>query len=259
MSPSRTFKLTDGKPMRGDDVKEWQKDVKAGFKKMDIDCPIKIDGIYGQSSRGFSASFCEAMGLVTATAMKNGVTPELRVKLRNRKLSTAELNRKNSKARKDYRAKLRARWKKSHTDLVHAPISKIVTDDWGFVPGVHDGIDVTSDRVGAAAFAMVRAKVIDVRAGNWARPPATSIGDGIVQLEVLDNNGPFKKGQHIGYGHVEHARVKVGQIVQPGEVIALVGSAVTPHIHLMVNDGKTTKGIGNINPRKHLDYAIKHG
>ncbi len=84
-------------------------------------------------------------------------------------------------------------------------------------------------------------------------------GDGIVQLEVLESVGPFKKGMHIGYGHCEHARVRVGQVVQAGETIALAGLAVAWHIHLMMNNGSTTKGIGNIDPRKCLDYAVKNG
>lgn len=255
----RTFKIPPGKPlMKGKDIKEFQKDVRKAFRDMKIYCPIVIDGTFGQQTRGFVAALCEAQGLLTKTAMKNGVTPELRVKLRNgdEKLTAAEKKRKYSAKRVEYRRKLRDRWLIRN---VSPPISRIVTDDWGYHPGVHDGIDVTSDREGAACFAMVKSKVIDVRANGWARPPATERGNGIVQLEVLESIGPFKKGQHIGYGHVEHARVKVGQVVSAGTTIALVGMAVTPHIHLMVNDGKTNKGVGTIDPRKHLDYAVKNG
>ena len=109
---------------------------------------------------------------------------------------------------------------------------------------------------------MVKSKVIDVRAsGWWGKAPSGQVskGDGIVQLEVLESVGPFKKGQHIGYGHCEHARVRVGQVVQAGETIALAGLAVAWHIHLMVNDGGTKKGIGTRDPRPHLDYSVKHG
>lgn len=261
----RTFKLPSNpkteKIMKGDDVKEWQKDVKASFKKMGIDCPIAIDGTYGQQTRAFSAALCKAHGLAS-NAMVKGVTPELRVKLRNLKLTNAEKKAKNSKARKDYRAKLRKQWKVSK---VHAPVSKIVTDDWGYHPGVHDGVDVQSIR-GAAAFAMVKSKIIDVRTGDWwGNNPSgnVSLGDGIVQMEVLETVGPFKKGMHIGFGHLEqpkdHPVVKVGQIVEAGHIVGIVGLAVTPHIHLMVNSGNTSQGRGTQDPRPLLNYAVKNG
>lgn len=255
----RTFKITDGKPMRGDDVRDWQKRVKSLFKAMRINCPISIDGVYGQQTRSFTAALCRASGLSAGHAMKNGVTPELRTKLRNNDLTEAQKKTRNSKTRKEYRQKLRKRWAPKK---VHAPVNRIVTDDWGYHPGVHDGIDVQSIE-GAAVFAMVKSKVIDVRAGGWwGKSPSGDVskGDGIVQLEVLESVGPFKKGMHIGYGHCEHARVRVGQTVKAGEVICLVGLAVTPHIHLMANRGEVGKqGRGTFDPRTLLNYAIKNG
>lgn len=257
----RTFKLVDGKPMKGDDVRQWQEDVKKLFKKMGIDCPIVIDGIYAQASRGFTASLCEALGLISKTAMKDGVTPELRIKLRNKNLNKAEKTRFESKARKEYRAGLRERWK---VTKVHSPVEKIIADSWGFHPGRHDGVDVIADE-GVAAYAMVKGRVIDARPHGWwglgapANKTLRERGDGIVQIEVLETVGPFKKGDHIGYGHCVHPRVKVGDIVQPGDVLALVGFANAGHIHLMVNDGSTTKGVGNKDPLPLINYALKHG
>lgn len=248
-------------PMKGSDVKEWQKDVKALFKKLKIDCPIVIDGTYGPATRSFTAALCYAYGLTAKTAMRNGVTPELRIKLRNNSLkefTVAEKKALTSKARNDYRAALRKRWRISK---VHAPVNRIIADSWGYHPGVHDGLDVISIE-GAAAFAMVKSKIIDVRtSGWWGKAPSGDVakGDGIVQMEVLETVGPFKKGMHIGYGHCEHARVKVGQVVQAGEVVALVGFAVAAHIHLMVNNGSTTRGIGTQDPRPLLNYAVKNG
>lgn len=257
MSDSRTFKVDD-KLMTGRDIKTWQEDVKKIFKKMKIDCPISPDGVYGVATRAYTAALCNASGLTASKVMANGVTPELRTKLRRQDLTANEKRIKASANRTAYRAKLRQNWKPKK---VHAPVSKIITDDWGYHPGVHDGIDVVCPD-NAACFAMVKSKVIDVRAGGWwGKNPSGDVakGDGIVQLEVLENVGPFKKGQHIGYGHCEHARVRVGEIVNAGEVIALAGKAVIYHVHLMVNDGKTMKGIGNIDPRPYLDYAVKNG
>jgi hypothetical protein len=259
----RTFKLGD-KLMRGDDVKAWQQDVKDAFQRLGIRCPIKIDGVYAQATRSFTAALCMAEGLNSAKqAMVKGVTPELRTKLRHGNLTEAEKKRRDSHARIDYRAKLRDRWH-SFSDLVHPPVARIIEDSWGFHPGVHDGLDVISIE-GSAAFAMVKCKIIDARAHDWwhlGAPSSQALrrrGDGIVQMEVLGNNGPFKDGMHIGYGHCVHPRVRVGQIVEPGQVVALVGFANAAHIHLMVNDGKTMRGVGNIDPKPLVDYAVKHG
>lgn len=247
--------------MRGATVKAFQKDVKAAFKRIGIAAPINIDGIYGPAMRGFVASLLRANGGNAAVLMKDGITPALRSKIRGDLYTTAERKLKASKARTDYRAALRARWKKQSSPRVHAPVSRIVTDDWGYHPGVHDGVDVCTD-VETVAFAMVKSKVIDVRTGGWwGKAPSGDVskGDGIVQLEVLESVGPFKKGMHIGYGHCEKPRVKVGQIVEAGTPIAMVGLAVVWHIHLMVNDGSTNRGVGNINPRPLIDYAVKNG
>jgi hypothetical protein len=259
----RTFVLGE-KLMKGSDVKEWQKEVKLLFRAIGIHCPLVVDGVYAQATRSFTAALCEAYGLISKSVMKDGVTPELRTKLRNKDLNKSEKIRMNSKARKTYRAKLRERWATGWNDLVHAPVSKLIADSWGFHPGVHDGLDVISIE-GAAAFAMVRCKIIDVRPHGWWHLGAPSNqrlrerGDGIVQMEVLDNNGPFKKGMHIGYGHCVHPMVQVGQVVEAGHVVAKVGFANAAHIHLMVNDGKTDKGVGNIDPKPLVDYAVKHG
>lgn len=265
LNEPRTFKLPSDKGdkvMRGADVRVWQKDVKALFDSIGIKCPIAIDGIYGQATRSFTASLCEAFGLFSKTAMKNGVTPNLRVKLRHKDLTAAERKRMDSKARKDYRAGLRNRWEKA--PKVHSPVTRIITDDWGYHPGAHDGVDVIADE-GVPAFAMVKGKVIDVRPHGWwglgapANQKLRERGDGIVQIEILESVGPFKKGEHIGYGHCVHPVVKVGQIVEAGHVLAKVGFANAGHIHLMRNDGTTNKGIGNLDPRPLLDYAVKHG
>jgi murein DD-endopeptidase MepM/ murein hydrolase activator NlpD len=253
--------LTVKKPaMRGKTVLAFQKDLKDAFKRIGLNAPVKADGIYGAGTRSLTAALLHANGCNAATLMKDGITPELRSKIRGNKYTSAEKRLKNSKTRKAYRAKLRARWHASKPK-VHAPVTRIVTDDWGYHPGVHDGVDVCTD-VETVAFAMVKSKVIDVRtSGWWGKAPSGNVskGDGIVQLEVLETVGPFKKGMHIGYGHCEKPRVKVGQIVKAGTPVANVGLAVVYHIHLMVNDGSTTRGVGNINPRPLIDYAVKNG
>lgn len=143
---------------------------------------------------------------------------------------------------------------------VASPLAKILEDSWGYHPGVHDGIDLICEP-DATLYAICDAVVIDVRSGQWwgKGAPADSAlrekGNGIIQLECLVDAGPFSQGQHIGYGHAEHARVKVGQRVQAGDAIGKAGFANAWHIHLMVNDGDTSKGVGRRDPGPFVTYA----
>lgn len=257
----RTFQV-GRETMQGDDVRGWQDDVKKLFKDMGISYPLKSDGVYGVGTRSATASLCRAMGLESAeAAMAQGVTPELRIKLRNKKLSQVEFNRYHSKERSEYRKSLRARFNVK----VHAPTRGIITDDWGFHPGVHDGVDVVTAKE-QPLFAMIRSKVVDVRSAGWwglgapKDPALRAKGDGIIQLEVLEAVGPFHKGDHLGYGHAEKACVHVGETVLAGQILGATGFANAWHIHLMVNDGSEgTRGVGTKDPRPCLDYAVKHG
>lgn len=253
----RTFVVK--KPlMKGADVKRFQETIKREFKHLKINCPIVADGIYGHHSRSYAAALLRARGISRTTLYTKGATYELRHKIFHRKMTKAETKNFHSKTVEAYRRKLREQWKEKK---VHPPVSSILGDSWGYHSGVHDGIDVLT-KPNAALFAMVKSRVIDVRSsGWWGKAPSGDVrkGDGIVQIEVLENVGPFKKGMHIGYGHCEHARVRVGQVVEAGETLALAGLAVAWHIHLMVNSGGTNQGIGTQDPRKFLDYAVKHG
>lgn len=255
---SRTFKV-DSPLMRGTDIESWQREVKHEFARMDINCPIKADGIYGVATRSFTASLCHAIGMVASEVMAPGVTPELRSRIRNRDLTNEEQRRYSE--REDWRRRLRARYEKAEVTSVARPVAKILEDSWGYHPGIHDGLDVIT-LPNAPLYAMVRSRIIDVRSkGWWGKAPSGDIskGDGIVQMEILDSVGPFKRGYHIGYGHCENAKVMVGQVVDAGDRIADAGLAVAWHIHLMYNDGSTVRGIGNKDPRDILDYAVKFG
>lgn len=259
----RTFFLKKPR-MKGDDIKSWQREVKRIFKQFNIVCPIKDDGFYGPATRSFTADLVEAMGLSVKIQMKDGTTPELRSKLRNDDLTPAQRRNKNSAARKEFRDQLRQQYFNARARRVHKPVTTIITSSWGWVPGVHDGVDVIT-KPDPIIFAMVKSKVIDVRAAGWwglgapADKKQKAKGDGIIQLEVLESVGPFKKGMHICYGHAEKAMVKVGQIVTAGTPIGHAGLASAWHIHLMVNLGEVGKqGRGTIDPRPLLNYAVKN-
>lgn len=256
----RTFKV-ESPPMKGNDVEAWQESIVALFKKFKLPCPLKTDGVYGVGTRSMTSALVYACGLSPKRELKNGVTPELRVKLRANKLTPAQSKVIGSKPWQTHMAKLKKQWTPVK---VHTPVTKIVTDDWGFHPGVHDGEDVVT-LPDPPIFAMVKCKIIDVRSAGWwglgapTNPKLKAKGDGIIQMEVLEDIGPFKYGMHIGYGHAEKATVKVGQIVNAGTMVGHAGFANAWHIHLMVNDGSTTKGIGTMDPRPFVDYAVKHG
>ena len=94
--------------MRGKTVRGFQKDLKAAFKRIGIDAPIKYDGIYGPAMRGYTAALLHANGGAASKLMVNGVTPALRSKIRNDDYTASEKKLKNSKTRTDYRAALRS-------------------------------------------------------------------------------------------------------------------------------------------------------
>ena len=256
---SRTFKLTQPR-MQGADVKDWQRLVRDQFRAWKIEYPVELDGVYGPASRDATAALLAAHG-INRKAMEHGVTPALRTKVRHRRRTVRE--QAMFLRRKSFRAKLRKRYAK--VELAW-PARTVLGDSWRYHPPVHDGMDVITP-VDASIFAMVRSKVIDVRSSGWwgkgAQPSPghpVSDGDGIIQLEVLENVGPFRKGQHIGYGHAEHATVKVGQIVDAGDRIGRAGYANAAHVHLMLNDGTVgTRGIGNLDIGPRYDEVIKKG
>lgn len=262
MGTARTFKL-DKPLMHGGDIENWQTEVVDLFGKLKIEnVPITTDGVYGLETRTITATLCEAAGMIPGEVMKKGVTPRLRTRLRKDDLTDAEKKRRHSTKCQMFRARLRKRWAARQ---VATPVHKILGDSWGWHPGVHDGLDVMC-LPDAAIYAMVDAEVIDVRAGGWwgLNPSGdVSKGDGIVQIRVLKSIGPFKKGMHIGYGHLEQPKdqplVKVGQVIGAGHVVGIVGLAVTPHIHLMANDGRFgNQGRGSQDPRPLLNYAVKN-
>ena len=257
----RTFQVKNTL-MKGDDIKSWQRLVRQLFAGMKIDAPIEVDGVYGPQTRAFSHDLLKSLGILATKEMEEGLTQYTRGRVRGNDLTQVEIKRGRAKEAREFRQKLRDRWKRKP---VHTPVDKILTDSWGWHPGVHDGVDVITGP-DPVIFAMVKSKVIDVRASGWwglgapSNPAVKAKGDGIIQLEVLESVGPFKKGMHIGYGHAEKALVKVGDVVRAGAPIGHAGLANAWHIHLMVNDGSVgTRGVGTQDPRPLLDYAVKNG
>lgn len=266
MPEPRTFKIKSPQ-LKGSDVESWEKELKELFHSIGIDAPIIANGVYGDIDRSYTKSFVYAIGMDPAEAMAHGVTPNLRTFLRHWKNRQTPAQAQRMADRKDWRRRLRERYRKVNEQgngKVSVFMQKILQDSWGYHPGIHDGIDLIS-LPDVPLFAPVRARVFDVRSSNWWRlgaprdPKLRAKGDGIVQIELLETVGPFKEGYHIGFGHAEKAIVRSGQVVKAGQQLARTGFANAWHAHLVYNDGSTTKGIGNRDPRAIVDYAEKHG
>lgn len=248
----RTLKIKSPH-MTGDDVEHWQKHINSQFASWGIDYRVTVDSDYGVTTRAATATLLHALGIGRA-AMADGVTPALRTKARNRKLTPVE--RARFAARTTFRRRLRAR---HNGGGVAPPLAKILASSWGWNPG-HDGVDLICN-ARAPLYAMVAAKVIRADNGGWwGKAPSGDVtkGDGIIVLEVLQTIGPFKKGMRLCYGHAEDCVVKVGDVVRAGEHIGRAGLAVAWHIHFMVHTRNDARGTGDRDPMPYVRYAIKH-
>lgn len=143
---------------------------------------------------------------------------------------------------------------------VSTPMRHITTDTWGYHPGVHDGVDLICP-ASEPLLAICRSTVVRADAGGWwgkgapSDPALKARGDGIIVLRSLVDAGPIKRGMNLCYGHAEHATVKVGQVMQPGDTIGNAGFANAWHVHFMVNMRTDAKGVGDRDPRPVIDYA----
>lgn len=264
----RTFKLMPKgtSPMRGSDIKAWERELKELFNGIGIAAPIVDNGVYGAVDRSYTRSFAYAVGKDHVEILENGIEPKDRSELRNWRKNQTRAEAQRMKDRTDWRRKLRKRYAQLSAENktnVSTMVSKLITDKWGWAPPVHDGIDLIT-LPDVPIFAPVRLKIFDVRSGGWWRKGAPSAavaakGDGIVQGTVLETVGPFKRGYHLGFGHMEKAKVRIGQTVDAGDELGHSGLANAWHIHWMLNSGNTKLGIGTLNPRACLDYTKKHG
>jgi murein DD-endopeptidase MepM/ murein hydrolase activator NlpD len=260
MSDPRTFKI-DTPLMRGDDIKSSQRELHDRFQKWNIDYPLECDGVYSAADRSAWATFLRAWGAESAAElMKNGVTPELRTRVRHDKRTARESSLFRSQEREDYRSALRERYRNKDVAM---PVSKILEDSWGYHPPVHDGIDLICPAE-AHIYACVTGRVVRADASGWwgkgapSDPNLKAKGDGIIIVRATVEAGPFKRGMNICYGHAEGAVVSEGQKVHAGQHLGHAGLANAWHVHWMINDNNDTRGVGDRDPRPFLDYLKAH-
>jgi murein DD-endopeptidase MepM/ murein hydrolase activator NlpD len=107
---SDTVLRIKSKPMAGPTAKTWENDLKAWFKHWQIAYPLKRDGRYTEADRKAGERVLYGLGIDTSL-MENGVTPELRSKVRHGELTDEEHKRYKSKQRTEWRDKLRDNYK----------------------------------------------------------------------------------------------------------------------------------------------------
>ena len=258
VNDTRTFVVGATRLMSGPDIRSWQETLKRQFDLWKVDYPLAIDDDYGAITRDASLTVLFGLGMEKAL-MKNGVTPQLRAKVRNEDLTAVERTRKAARAK--WRAQLSERFARSAR--LGPPIAQILSHENDWAGTGHDGVDLIC-KPNAPIFAICDAEVIDVRAGGWwgksapRDPTVRARGDGIIQLKCLVDDGPFRRGLHFGYGHAEDATVRVGQVVKGGQQIGRAGMANAWHIHFMVNRGGHRRGIGDHDPMPYVRYASGH-
>jgi murein DD-endopeptidase MepM/ murein hydrolase activator NlpD len=254
MTPDRTLKV-DAPHMTGADVELAQTTANSQMKTWGVDHRVKVDGDYGVATRDVWATVLFGLG-IDQDMMAEGLTPELRVKVRNKRLTAKERARYHLRA--GWRVRLRHKYASSS---VAPPLAKILSSSWGYHPPVHDGVDLIC-APNAQLYAICDGTVIRADAGGWwgKGAPSASVaakGDGIIVIRCTTTNGPFRPGLNFCYGHAEHPVVKAGQHVKAGEVIGRAGMAVAWHVHAMVNARGDDRGLGDRDPMPYVRYAMK--
>src|SRR5687768_17082278 len=108
MTPkARTFVLRSPH-MFGTDINEFQRELNARFEAWGINKRIAEDDDYGKHTRDAAREVCAGLGILHQTAMKAGVRPTLRTKIRHPKRRTAaEIRRSRAGEAVAFRAQLR--------------------------------------------------------------------------------------------------------------------------------------------------------
>ena len=252
-------------PMRGRDVANLNRAVRQRLEMRRIDMPSPVHDMFTQAAAlaAIEAGYFLGLRKDTILATDNG----RRCCTQGAQTIIREPERRTAKQLE--RAKVRQRRlpePRYYAELgggrVAAPVDPILQHSNGFTSG-HDGVDLICEQ-DDVVYAICDAKVIDVRAGGWWGKGAQashghpiSDGDGIIQIECLVDDGPFRNGMHFGYGHAEKAVVRKGQVVKAGQKLGHAGFANAWHLHFMVNAGNTLKGIGDRDPMPFVNHAKK--
>jgi murein DD-endopeptidase MepM/ murein hydrolase activator NlpD len=257
MADLRIFKVKSPH-MAGDDIAGWQRTLNTQMDTWQVDYDVEVDGDYGVATRAMTATVLYGLGIEKAK-MAEGVTPELRIKVRNKDLTEDERERFHE--REPWRLRLR---KQHEGGGLASPLAKIISHSWGWHPPAHDGVDLICPE-DAPIFAICKASVVRVSASGWwgSNPQPSpghpvSDGDGIIIIRALQDIGPIKAGLNFGYGHAEDSSVREGQIVEAGQRLGRAGFARAAHVHFMANNDNNDRGVGDRDPWPYVEYAMQH-
>jgi hypothetical protein len=121
--------------MKGDDVLELQRLLNKRFSAWQIDRHVDTDSDFGKETRQACRDVCHGLGILEAEALKHGVTPELRTKLRHPSRRTADERARGRGAEATaFRAKMRKKFKPGKVtvapgaNLAGRPISSVTLD-----------------------------------------------------------------------------------------------------------------------------------
>lgn len=250
----RALKVTSD-PMKGEDVKALQDAVNDRARARGMRT-VEADGIMGPDTLKAAAAVGWRLGAMDSTLRKPLTTLGLQRVIRY-PASRTPAQRVRSLQRRP-----------APTGRVYYPIApaRLITDAWGYHPGIHDGVDLICP-ANEPVVAMVKSRVVRVSSSGWwglgapSDPDLKAKGDGIIIIQSLENVGPIKDGMNLCYGHAEGATVRVGQTVNAGHVLGHAGLANAWHVHFMINDNPPAagfyRGVGDRDPRPILDYAKK--
>jgi hypothetical protein len=134
-APPRTFKLKSPH-ITGPDVHDFQRALNRRFAAWKIERRVVLDSDYGKDTREAARQVCQGLGIDHEEAMRHGVPPELRSKIRDPTRRTPEeITRSKGPRAKAFRAKLRAQFKNAGkvivapgANLPGRPISRMTLD-----------------------------------------------------------------------------------------------------------------------------------
>jgi hypothetical protein len=121
---TRTFGLRSPH-MTGEDVREFQRLLNRRFAAWKIGRRVDDDCDYGKDTRDAARQVCRALGIHDERAMRNGVSPALRTKIRLPERRTrAEIARSRSASVKAFRAQLREQFKQLGSVIIAPAANK---------------------------------------------------------------------------------------------------------------------------------------
>jgi lysozyme len=202
----RTFQLV-APHLTGEDIRAFQRDLSARFEAWDINHRVADDGDYDSATRDAAEQVCKGLGILHEKAMEHGVTPELRIRIRHpEQRTTQEIARSESASAKQFRAKLRERFKGAGKTLTGIDVSNHQPNvDWHAVKAaghnfafhkVSEGIGSPDREFGKARWKAMRDAGLMRGVYHFARPQKGRDPKAEVHefLRLLDQAGGLDEG-----------------------------------------------------------------